>query len=154
EVAQFTFVPAAGAVLSDWGADVIKVEPAEAGDAQRGLVRVFGLDVISPGTSFFPIIEGPNRSKRSIGLALDTPEGPEILHDLVPRSDVFLTNYLPNVRQRLGIDVEDVRKINPDIIYARGSGFGNKGDERDKGGYDATAFWARGGSGAGATPPD
>jgi len=153
EVAQFTFVPAAGAVLADWGADVIKVEPAETGDAQRGLVRLLGLDVASRGTSFFPIIEGPNRGKRSIGLALDKPEGAEILHELVRGSDVFLTNCLPGVRQRLGIDVEDIRKINPDIIYVRGSGFGNKGDERDKGGYDATAFWARGGSGAGVTPP-
>jgi crotonobetainyl-CoA:carnitine CoA-transferase CaiB-like acyl-CoA transferase len=153
EVAQFTFVPAAGAVLADWGADVIKVEPAETGDGQRGLVRLLGLDVASRGTSFFPIMEGPNRGKRSIGLALDKPEGTDILHELVRGSDVFLTNYLPGVRQRLGIDVEDIRKINPDIIYVRGSGFGSKGDERDKGGYDATAFWARGGSGAGVTPP-
>jgi len=153
EVAQFTFVPASGAVLADWGADVIKVEPAETGDAQRGLVRLLGLDVASRGTSFFPIMEGPNRGKRSIGLALDNPQGTEILYELVRGSDVFLTNYLPSVRQRLGIDVDDIRKINPDIIYVRGSGFGSKGDERDKGGYDATAFWARGGSGAGVTPP-
>lgn len=61
EVAQFTFVPAAGAVLADWGADVIKVEHAERGDGQRGLVRVLGYDAVSKDSSFFPIVEGPNR---------------------------------------------------------------------------------------------
>ncbi|HEY3717952.1 MAG TPA: CoA transferase [Jatrophihabitantaceae bacterium] len=153
DVAQFTFVPAAAGVLADWGADVIKVEHAVTGDAQRGLVRLLGLDIGSNGSSFFPIMEGPNRGKRSIGLALDKPEARPILEQLVRDSDVFLTNFLPRARAKLGIDVEDIRKINPDIIYVRGSGFGNKGDERDKGGYDSTAFWARGGSGMGVTPP-
>jgi crotonobetainyl-CoA:carnitine CoA-transferase CaiB-like acyl-CoA transferase len=153
EVAQFTFVPAAGAVLADWGADVIKVEHAERGDAQRGLVRLLGLDVRSKGTSFFPIMEGPNRGKRSIGLSLDQPSARPVLEELVRRSDVFLTNYLPGPRARLKIDVEDIRAINPDIIYVRGSGFGQQGPEAVKGGYDSTAYWARGGSAAGVTPP-
>ncbi|MRJ77256.1 CoA transferase [Aeromicrobium sp. SMF47] len=152
EVAQFTFVPAAGAVLADWGADVIKVEHAETGDAQRGLVRLLGLDVLSKGASFFPIMEGPNRGKRSIGLALEKPEAMEVLHELIRNSDVFLTNFLPRARKKLGIELEDVRKINPDIIVVRGSGFGQRGEEIDKGGYDSTAFWARGGSGDGVTP--
>jgi len=154
EVAQFTFVPAAGAVLADWGADVIKVEHAVTGDAQRGLVRVLGLDVVTKGSSFFPVMEGPNRGKRSIGLALEKPEAREILYELARRSDVFLTNFLPEARTRLGIDVDDIRKINPDIIYVRGTGFGARGPEADKGGYDSTAFWARGGSAHGVTPPD
>lgn len=152
EVAQFTFVPAAGAVLADWGADVIKVEHAETGDAQRGLVRLLGLDVLSKGASFFPIMEGPNRGKRSIGLALEKPEAMEVLHELIRNSDVFLTNFLPRARKKLGIELEDVRKINPDIIFVRGSGFGQRGEEINKGGYDSTAFWARGGSGDGVTP--
>jgi crotonobetainyl-CoA:carnitine CoA-transferase CaiB-like acyl-CoA transferase len=154
EVAQFTFVPAAGAVLADWGADVIKVEHAERGDAQRGLVRLLGLDVVSKGTSFFPIMEGPNRGKRSIGLALEKPGARAVLEKLVAEADVFLTNFLPGPRSRLKIDLEDIRAINPNIIYVRGSGFGQRGPERDKGGYDSTAFWARGGSAAGVTPPD
>jgi crotonobetainyl-CoA:carnitine CoA-transferase CaiB-like acyl-CoA transferase len=154
EVAQFTFVPAAGAVLADWGADVIKVEHAERGDAQRGLVRVLGLDVASKGTSFFPIMEGPNRGKRSVGLALDKPSARPVLEALVRQADVFLTNYLPGPRARLKIDVEHIRAINPDIIYVSGSGFGPQGPEADKGGYDSTAFWARGGSAAGVTPRD
>jgi crotonobetainyl-CoA:carnitine CoA-transferase CaiB-like acyl-CoA transferase len=113
-----------------------------------------GLDAFSPGSSFHPIMEGPNRGKRSIGLSLEKPEALEVLHELIRQSDVFLTNYLPGPRARLKIDVDDVRAVNPDIIYVRGSGFGHKGRESDKGGYDSTAFWARGGSAAGVTPPD
>src|SRR4051794_19693250 len=94
EVAQFTFVPAAGAVLADWGADVIKIEHAERGDAQRGLVRLLGLDVASKGSSFFPIMEGPNRGKRSIGLALEKPGARAVLEKLVAWADVFVTNFL------------------------------------------------------------
>jgi crotonobetainyl-CoA:carnitine CoA-transferase CaiB-like acyl-CoA transferase len=152
EVAQFTFVPSAGAVLADWGAEVIKVEHAERGDGQRGLTTVLGVDAIMKGSRFSPIVDGPNRGKRSVGLALEVPEARAVLDDLIKRSDVFLTNFLPDARARLRIDVEDVRAANPDIIYVRGSGFGARGAEAGKGGYDMTAFWARAGSGAGATP--
>jgi crotonobetainyl-CoA:carnitine CoA-transferase CaiB-like acyl-CoA transferase len=152
EVAQFTFVPAAGAILADWGADVIKVEHAETGDAQRGLSALMGMPVGSG--SFAPLMEHPNRGKRSIGLALEQPDALDILHDLIRSSDVFLTNFLPGARRRLGIEVDDVRKINPNIIYVRGSGFGAAGPDREKGGYDSTAFWARGGSALGTTPAD
>jgi crotonobetainyl-CoA:carnitine CoA-transferase CaiB-like acyl-CoA transferase len=150
EVAQFTFVPSAGAVLSDWGADVIKVEHAERGDAQRGLSAVMSMPVGSG--SFAPLMEHPNRGKRSIGLALERPEALDVLHDLIRSSDVFLTNFLPAARKRLGIEVDDVRKVNPDIIYVRGSGFGSNGPDNERGGYDSTAFWARGGSALGTTP--
>ncbi|MCW2686370.1 MAG: L-carnitine dehydratase/bile acid-inducible protein, partial [Mycobacterium sp.] len=145
-------VPAAGAVLADWGADVIKVEHAETGDAQRGLSRLMGMPVGSG--SFAPLMEHPNRGKRSIGLALEQPEALEVLHELIRESDVFLTNFLPKARRRLGIELDDVRKINPHIIYVRGSGFGATGPDSEKGGYDSTAFWARGGSALGATPVD
>jgi crotonobetainyl-CoA:carnitine CoA-transferase CaiB-like acyl-CoA transferase len=114
EVAQFTFVPAAGAVLADWGADVIKVEHAENGDAQRGLSALMDMPVGSG--SFAPLMEHPNRGKRSIGLALERPEALEVLAELIRTSDVFLTNFLPRARRKLGIEVEDVRGINPDII--------------------------------------
>ena len=144
EVAQFTFVPAAGAVLADWGADVIKVEHAETGDAQRGLSAVMDMPVGSG--SFAPLMEHPNRGKRSIGLALERPAAMDVLHELIRTSDVFLTNFLPRARRKLGIELDDVRKINADIIYVRGSGFGSSGPDSEKGGYDSTAFWARGGS--------
>src|SRR5215207_2285978 len=154
EVAQFTFVPAAGAVLADWGADVIKVEHAVTGDAQRGLLKVLGLDAMSKGSSFVPIMEGPNRGKRSIGLALEKPEARELLLELVKTSDVFLTNFLPGARAKLGIELEDIRAVNPDIFYVRGTAFGSRGPEGAKGGYDSTAFWARGGSAEAVTPKD
>jgi len=154
EVAQFTFVPSAGAVLADWGADVIKVEHPVSGDAQRGLVRILGASATVPGSSFAPIMEAPNRGKRSVGLALDNPEARSLLEELIRRSDVFLTNFLPAVRTKLAIDIEDVRAVNPDIIYVAGSGFGSSGPDRDTGGYDATAYWARGGSADGVMAPD
>lgn len=153
EVAQYTFVPAAGAVLADWGADVIKIEHPVTGDAQRGLVKVLGAAATVQGSSFAPIMEAPNRGKRSVGLALDSPEARPLLEELIRRSDVFLTNYLPRVRSKLGVDVDDVRRINPDIIYVAGTGFGMDGPDADSGAYDVTAFWARGGSADGVTSP-
>lgn len=151
EVAQFTFTPAAGAVLTEWGADVIKVEHAERGDAQRGLT--IGPYAPAEG-SFAPIMDHPNRGKRSIGLAIETPSGHDVLMDLVRESDVFLTNFLPDARRRLKIDVDDLRKVNPNIIYVRGSAHGQRGPDAESGGFDGTAFWCRGGSAWSATPPD
>jgi crotonobetainyl-CoA:carnitine CoA-transferase CaiB-like acyl-CoA transferase len=152
EVAQFTFTPAAGGVLADWGADVIKVEHAEMGDAQRGLKDI-GPSSLAVG-SFHPIMDHPNRGKRSIGLDLANPQGREVLYAIARTSDVFLTNFLPAARRKLAIDVPHLRAVNPEIIYVRGSAFGAKGPEAEKGGYDASAYWARAGSAAGVTPPD
>jgi crotonobetainyl-CoA:carnitine CoA-transferase CaiB-like acyl-CoA transferase len=151
EVAQFTFTPSAGAVLADWGADVVKVEHAERGDAQRGLQ--IGTGGVAQG-SFQPLMEHPNRGKRSIGLALDQPAGRDVLYQLARQSDVFLVNFLPGARQKLKIDIEHVRQVNPRIIYVRGSAFGNHGSQRVEGGYDSSAYWSRAGSAAGSTPPD
>jgi len=151
EVAQFTFTPAAGAVLADWGADVIKVEHAETGDAQRGLK--IGTGGVATG-SFQPLMEHPNRGKRSIGLALEHPAAREVLLQLARKSDVFLTNFLPAARAKLGIEIDDLRGVNPMIIYVRGSAHGPRGPEADKGGYDGSTFWSRAGSAVGATPPD
>src|SRR6202161_2741376 len=112
EVAQFTFVPSAGAVLADWGAEVVKIEHPVTGDAQRGLVRVLGAAASKPGFSFAPIMEAPNRGKRSVGLALDNAEARPVFDELVRRSDVFLTNYLPSARAKLNADVADIRSVN------------------------------------------
>jgi crotonobetainyl-CoA:carnitine CoA-transferase CaiB-like acyl-CoA transferase len=151
EVAQFTFTPSAGAVLADWGADVVKVEHAETGDAQRGLK--LGTGGAFEG-SFQPLMEHPNRGKRSIGLALEHEEAHAVLMDLVRSADVFLTNFLPDARRRLRLEVEDIRAANPDIIYARGSGHGQRGPDAEAGGYDSPTFWCRTGSAWAATPPD
>lgn len=149
EVAMYGFVPSAGAVLADWGADVIKVEHAVAGDPQRGLRQIGTMRVEGDPN---PNIEHANRGKRAIGLDLARPEAKGVLDELIRRSDVFLTSFLPSARARFGIDVDDVRKVNPDIVYARGSALGPRGKEADKGGYDMTAFWARGGTAASLTP--
>ncbi|HEY6532482.1 MAG TPA: CoA transferase [Acidimicrobiales bacterium] len=151
EVAQYTFTPAAGAVLADWGAEVIKVEHAVTGDAQRGIQ--VGTGGASAG-SFQPMMEHPNRGKRSIGLALEHPAGREVLMGLVADADVFLTNFLPAARRRLGIEVDDIRAANRDIIYVRGSGHGQRGPDAEKGGFDGSTFWGRMGTGWGTTPPD
>jgi crotonobetainyl-CoA:carnitine CoA-transferase CaiB-like acyl-CoA transferase len=151
EVAQFTFTPSAGAVLADWGADVIKVEHAVTGDAQRGIT--IGTGGAAAG-SFQPLMEHPNRGKRSIGLALEIPSAHEVLMDLVRDADVFLTNFLPSARERLHLEVDDVRRANTKIIYVRGSGHGPRGLDADRPGYDGSTYWSRMGSAWGTTPPD
>jgi crotonobetainyl-CoA:carnitine CoA-transferase CaiB-like acyl-CoA transferase len=156
EVAQFWFVPSAGAVLADWGADVLKIEHPERGDGQRGLASS-GVSVAAGNVDF--LVQQPNRGKRSIGLDIGRPEGQELLYRLAETSDVFLTNFLPDARRRLKIDIEHIRARNPKIIYARGHAYGSRGPDAERGGYDATAFWTRGGvaatltAAAGAEPP-
>lgn len=151
EVAQFTFVPAAGAVLADWGADVIKIEHPQRGDTQRGFVNLGGQKV---DPNRHTLIEHPNRGKRSVGLDVSKPEGQALLYEIAKTSDVFLTNYLPAARQKNKFDFEHIRAANPKIIYARGSAFGDKGPERGAGGFDGTAFWTRSGIGLAMTPPE
>ena len=147
---MYGFVPSCGAVLGEWGAEVIKVEHAVTGDPQRGLRQTGPLRVEGDPN---PNVEHANRGKRSIGLDMSVQEGKEVLLELVRRSDVFLTSFLPGHRRKFGIDVEDIRAVNPKIIYARGSAFGPRGQEAEKGGYDMTAFWCRAGTAATITPP-
>ncbi|CAN5450175.1 CoA transferase [soil metagenome] len=150
EVAMYGFVPSAGAVLREWGAEVIKVEHAVTGDPQRGLRQTGPLRVEGDPN---PNIEHANRGKRSIGLDMSVPEGREVLLELAGKADVFLTSFLPGHRTKFGIDVDDIRAVNPTIIYARGSALGPRGLESEKGGYDMTAFWCRAGTAATITPP-
>jgi formyl-CoA transferase len=138
EVAAWTFVPAAGAFLADLGADVIKVEPPT-GDPQRGLMNLLAM---AGGPAANPFLEIPNRGKRSITLDLGSPGGRELLFELAATSDVFLTSYLPAVRKKLGIEVDDLRAANSQIVYVRGSGWGPEGAMADTGGFDLAAAWA------------
>jgi crotonobetainyl-CoA:carnitine CoA-transferase CaiB-like acyl-CoA transferase len=149
EVAQFTFVPAAGAILADWGADVIKIEHPLRGDTQRGFLNMGGVTLDPMRHTLF---EHPNRGKRSVGIDLATVEGQELLYEIAKTADVFLTNFLPQVRQKNKFDVEHIRAANPSIIYARGSAYGDKGPERETGGFDGTAFWSRSGIAHAMTP--
>jgi crotonobetainyl-CoA:carnitine CoA-transferase CaiB-like acyl-CoA transferase len=148
EVAEHTFVPAASALLAEWGADVIKIEHVERGDAMRGLMSS-GLAMLN--STVHVLLEHSNRGKRSLGLDLTTEEGLAILHKLIATSDVFLTNKLPGVRSKLHIDVDDVLAHNPKIIYVAGTGQGERGPDADKGSYDHLAYWCRAGVAMGAT---
>jgi crotonobetainyl-CoA:carnitine CoA-transferase CaiB-like acyl-CoA transferase len=152
EVAAWTFVPAAGAVMADWGADVIKVEHPEMGDPQRGLISS-GLIPGGPGAVNY-IMEQPNRGKRSIGLDIASDAGRELLLEIAKTSDVFLTSFLPQTRKKLGIDVDDIRAVNPNIVYVRGSGQGPHGPDNEQGGLDGASYWARGGIAHALTPSD
>ncbi|HEV7730840.1 MAG TPA: CoA transferase [Candidatus Binatia bacterium] len=149
EVAQWWFVPAAGAILADWGADVIKVEHPVTGDPQRGLMTS-GFFPNTGGVNF--MMEQSNRGKRSVGIDLAHPDGLATLLRLVETADIFLTNFLPAARRRLGIDVEHIRAVNPRIVYVRGHGHGARGPDVEKGGYDAASFWSRGGIAHAITP--
>jgi len=151
EVAEHTFVPAASAVLSDLGAEVIKIEHVTRGDAMRGLASS-GIAVV-PG-NVHVLLEHSNRGKKSLGLDLTAPDGIDILYKLAATCDVFLTNKLPSVRERLKIDVKEIRAASPKIIYVRGTGQGERGPEADKGSYDSLAFWARAGIAVGARRPE
>ena len=151
EVAEQTFVPAASALLADWGAEVIKIEHVERGDAMRGLAAS---GVIELPADVHPLFEHSNRGKQSLGLDLTAPDGLEILNRLASTADVFLTNKLSAVRKKLRIDLDDIRAHNPGIIYVRGSGQGERGPDANKGSYDALAFWARAGVAMGGKRPE
>lgn len=148
EVAAWTFVPGAGAIMADLGADVIKVEPPT-GDPQRGLRNGLNVDDSAPN----PFLQVPNRGKRSITLDLGSPEGVSTLHRLAESADVFLTSYLPKVRAKLGIDAADLLAINPRLVYVRGSGWGSAGPLANAGGFDAAAAWSAAGIQYKLTPP-
>lgn len=143
EVSSWMFVPSGGAVLVDWGAEVLKVEHPVTGDPQRGLVTSGLVPGGGSGVNF--MMEQPNRGKRSVGIDIEHPDGHEALMRLVEKADVFLTNYMPKVRRKLKIDVDDIRARNPNIVIARGTGQGTKGPDAEKGGFDGASFWARGG---------
>jgi crotonobetainyl-CoA:carnitine CoA-transferase CaiB-like acyl-CoA transferase len=142
EVAQFIFAPSAGALLADWGADVVKIEHPVHGDGQRGMLRWIGTSFTSDRS---PILQGVNRGKRSVGVDVSTPEGREVLYELVRTADVFLTNYLPATRRKLGIDLEQIRAVNPNVIYVRATAFGDKGPDRERSGFDGTVFFTHSG---------
>jgi len=152
EVAEHTFVPAASALLADWGAEVVKIEHVERGDAMRGLASS-GIAMIGGGKVHI-LLEHSNRGKQSLGLDLTTDEGLDILYRLAATCDVFLTNKLPRVRTKLKIDVDDIRAHNPNIVYVRGTGQGERGPESDRGSYDSLAYWARAGVAMGMKQPD
>jgi len=149
EIAEYVYVPSAGAVLAEWGADVIKVERPAGGDPLRGWVRQ---GVVTGAAAQIITVEQSNRNKRSIGLDLSTPDGQAILLRLVDDADVFLTSLLTDTRRQLAIDVREIQERNPRVVYARGSAYGPLGSDSDRGGYDGTAYWFGGGFAQVLTP--
>lgn len=141
----------AGSVLTEWGAEVIKVEHPVTGDPYRGLVTV-GLHNVYKGVDVF--FQSANRGKKSVGIDLTQPEGREVLGHLVGSADVFLTNLRPPGRRHLGLDVEEIRSDNPSIVYVLGTAFGARGPDAGSGAYDIGAYWARSGMQHLLTPPD
>lgn len=141
ELAQWVFVPVAGALLADWGADVIHVEPLT-GDPYRGLMTQ-GIGSDRGGVNLSMALA--NRGKRSLAVDVRSEQGIEVLHRLLATADVFLTNLRPGALKRLGLDSESVVSRYPGIVYARGHGYGSRGPDADQAGYDASAFWSRGG---------
>lgn len=147
EIGVWVAGPAAGGILADWGADVVKIEPAE-GDPARTFQRMLGGDM--PNN---PPFELDNRSKRSIVLDLATDEGRQIALDLIGEADVFLTNLRIGALSRIGLDYETIHARFPSLIYAHITGYGREGEDADRAAYDIAAFWARSGIASLLTPP-
>jgi formyl-CoA transferase len=141
DCASFIAAPAAATVLSDFGADVIKIEPPGSGDPYRNLPNLPGYPASEH--NFAWMLEA--RNKRSLALDLSKPEGQAVLHKLAAQADVFITNYPPAVRARLGITYDHLAPTNERLIYASFTGYGEKGEEANKPGFDSNAYWARSG---------
>ena len=144
--------PAAGGIMADWGADVVKIEPPT-GDPGRSFGRMIGLD---DGSS--PPFEMDNRSKRSIVLDLTTDGGLATARQLISRADVFITNVRPDALSRLGLDYPALAELNPRLVYGLITGYGETGPDANRPAYDVAAFWARSGvadllTKPGDTPP-
>jgi crotonobetainyl-CoA:carnitine CoA-transferase CaiB-like acyl-CoA transferase len=140
DCATYIAAPAAATVLADFGADVIKIEPP-GGDPYRRLSSLPGYP--RSEHNYCWILE--SRNKRSLALNLGKPDGQAVLHRLLNETDIFITNFPPAVRSRLGITYETLRPLNERMIYASFTGYGEKGDEANKPGFDSNAWWARSG---------
>lgn len=139
EVGTMVFAPSACAILADFGAEVIKIEPPGKGDLNRHYHTLPGLPVSELSYTF----QADNRNKKSVAIDVKTTAGYEVLRRLVARADVFVTNYRLSALSRLKLTYDDLKPIQPRLIYALGTAFGEEGSERDKPGYDAVTYWSR-----------
>jgi crotonobetainyl-CoA:carnitine CoA-transferase CaiB-like acyl-CoA transferase len=140
EIGVWIAGPAAGGILADWGADVVKIEPPGVGDPSRLFMQILGADL-----PLNPIFEMDNRSKRSIVIDLTEADGRSLALELIDGADVFVTNVRPGALERLGLDPATLRNRNPRLIYASVTGYGLEGVDVDRAAYDIGAFWSRSG---------
>lgn len=141
EHATYMAAPGAGGILSDWGAEVIKIEPPK-GDPIRNFFSTIGTDFQDN-----PVFDFDNRGKKSIVLDTSTADGQAVLRDLASDADVFLTNVRPGGLHRAGLDFASLIKINPKLVYCTLTGYGLEGADADKPGFDVASFWSRAGVG-------
>ncbi len=141
DCATYIAAPAAATIMSDYGADVIKIERPPHGDPYRYLSLIPGAP--KSDLLYMWLLEG--RNKRSVALDLSQPQAREALLKLVATADVFITNYQPPLAKKFRVTYEDLKTVNPRLIYAWLTGYGETGPEMDKPGYDMTAYWARSG---------
>lgn len=140
EVASVIMVPSAATILADFGAEVIKVEPAS-GDQNRYIHLLKGMPVSDIAYTYMQV----NRNKRGMVLDLKSPEGSEVLHKLLETADIFMTNYRPRALSKLNLRYEDLKERYPRMIYAYGTGFGEEGPEVNRPGFDVITYWCRSG---------
>lgn len=137
EYATYMAAPGAGGILTDWGADVTKVEPP-GGDPIRKFFRTIGTDIHDN-----PVFDFDNRGKKSIVVDTRTPGGNEIVRTLALQADVFLTNVRPGGLDRSGLDYKSLSRDNPKLVYCSLTGYGLEGPDADRPGFDIASFWSR-----------
>lgn len=142
ELAEWVAAPTASMILGDWGAEVIKIERPDGGDAIRGIAQTGTIPIAK---DFNQLLELHNRNKKSIAVDITKDEGKEIIYKMAERADIFISNYRTNTLKRLGYDYETMSKINPKMIYLIVTGYGAKGPSKDLPALDETAFWTRAG---------
>ena len=140
EASTMIMVPAVGVLMADYGAEVIKLEPPE-GDLNRRGTHTPGMPLHDKNAEYPFIVV--NRGKRGLALDMKAPEARDIFRRLIERADVFLTNHRPQALERLGMTWPELQKLNPRLIYAHGTGYGDEGPEADRPGYDSVSYWAR-----------
>ena len=145
EIDNWMAAPSAGAILADMGANVIKIEPLT-GDPMRGMSRPIKREDISEGLRKHDYqFDVDNRGKKSITVALDKPEGADLVRRLVKDADVFLCNLLTNRQEKFGLDPDTLLEVNPKLVHATFTGYGTSGPDAWRPGYDVTAFFGRSG---------
>ena len=145
EIDNWMAAPSAGAVLADMGARVIKIEPI-GGDPMRGMSRPVKGDRFDEAFKEYDFqFDVDNRGKESIAVALDQPEGAELVRQLAQKADIFMCNLLTKRQAKFGLDPDSLFKVNSKLVHATLTGYGTSGPDAWRPGYDVTAFFGRSG---------